>query len=130
MQSAAVIPDNFNSTVYEALESADNVILFQWDLTDDTFRLRDTTRRHRYALPSFFSRASTQLAIGGLIHPDDAGISFVEECEKENIGTKITLHIKEDSEEERYSQYLESYTIQEIIKSRPNEEQGNCKVGI
>ena len=74
MQSAAVIPDNFNSTVYEALESADNVILFQWDLTDDTFRLRDTTRRHRYALPSFFSRASTQLAIGGLIHPDDAGM--------------------------------------------------------
>ena len=41
---------------------------------------------------------------------------LIEECEKENIGTKITLHIKEDSEEERYSQYLESYTIQEIIK--------------
>ena len=40
----------------------------------------------------------------------------IEPCEKENIGTKITLHIKEDSEEENYSEYLESYMIQEIIK--------------
>ena len=41
---------------------------------------------------------------------------LIEPCEKENIGTKITLHIKEDSEEEKYSQFLESYTIQGIIK--------------
>lgn len=40
----------------------------------------------------------------------------IEPCEKEAIGTKITLHIKEDSEEEKYSQFLENYTIQEIIK--------------
>ena len=40
----------------------------------------------------------------------------IEECEKEEIGTKITLYIKEDSEEEKYSQFLEDYTIQEIIK--------------
>lgn len=40
----------------------------------------------------------------------------IEECKKEEIGTKITLHIKEDSEEEKYSQFLEEYTIQEIIK--------------
>ena len=40
----------------------------------------------------------------------------IEECEKEDIGTKIILHIKEDSEEERYSQFLEDYTIQGIIK--------------
>ncbi len=40
----------------------------------------------------------------------------IEPCEKEETGTKITLHIKEDSEEEKYSQFLESYTIQEMIK--------------
>lgn len=40
----------------------------------------------------------------------------IEECKKEEIGTKITLHIKEDSEEEKYSQFLEYYTILEIIK--------------
>ena len=40
----------------------------------------------------------------------------IETCEKEDIGTRITLHIKEDSEEEQYSQYLEEYMIQELIR--------------
>lgn len=40
----------------------------------------------------------------------------VEECEKDTIGTDIVMHIKEDSEEEKYSQYLETYTIQRLIK--------------
>lgn len=40
----------------------------------------------------------------------------IEECNKKDNGTKITLHIKEDSEEENYSNYLENYTIQEIIR--------------
>lgn len=37
-------------------------------------------------------------------------------CKKEEIGTKITLHIKEDTNEDDYSKYLNSYNIQEIIK--------------
>lgn len=40
----------------------------------------------------------------------------IEECTKDDIGTKITLHIKEDSEEENNSQFLDSYKIQDIIK--------------
>ena len=40
----------------------------------------------------------------------------IEPCEKEERGTKITLHIKEDNEEEKYSQFLEEFTIQSIIK--------------
>ena len=40
----------------------------------------------------------------------------IEPCDKKDIGTKITLHIKEDSEEEKYSEFLENYKIQEIIK--------------
>ena len=39
----------------------------------------------------------------------------VEECEKDSIGTDIIMHIKDDSDEERYSQYLEQYTISELI---------------
>ncbi len=70
-QSSAVIPSEFNPAVYEALESADNVIFFQWDLTADTLKLRDTSSRHRYALPSHFTHASTKLTMGGLVHPDD-----------------------------------------------------------
>ena len=40
----------------------------------------------------------------------------IETCDKEDIGTKITLHIKEDSEEEKYSQFLEEFTIQSLVK--------------
>lgn len=44
----------------------------------------------------------------------------IEPCDKEDIGTKITLHIKEDTEEEKYSEYLDSYKIQEIIRKYSN----------
>lgn len=40
----------------------------------------------------------------------------IEECEKEDAGTVITLHIKEDTENEDYSQYLEQYKIDELVK--------------
>ncbi len=40
----------------------------------------------------------------------------VEECEKDTNGTVITLYLKEDTENENYSQYLEQYRIQELIK--------------
>ena len=98
-QSSAVIPINFNPTVYEALESADNVIFFQWDLTADTFKLRDASSRHRYALPNHFNYASTQLTLGGLVHPDDAGmleiegskVSFVEAISKRNRYAKQAI---------------------------------------
>lgn len=40
----------------------------------------------------------------------------IEPCEKADIGTKITLHIKPDTEDEKYSEFLEAYTIQEMIK--------------
>ena len=40
----------------------------------------------------------------------------IEECEKENAGTVITLFVKEDSENEDYTRYLEQYTIDELVK--------------
>lgn len=40
----------------------------------------------------------------------------IEECNKQEIGTNIILHIKEDNDEEKYSDYLEEYKIQEIIR--------------
>ena len=39
----------------------------------------------------------------------------IEPCEKAENGTTITLHIKEDSEDEKYSEFLEEYKIQELI---------------
>ena len=40
----------------------------------------------------------------------------IETCEKENNGTKITLHMKEDTDDDTYSQYLEEYELRELIK--------------
>ncbi len=40
----------------------------------------------------------------------------IEECEKEDVGTKIVLYLKEDTEEENYSAFLDEYTIKNIVK--------------
>ena len=40
----------------------------------------------------------------------------VEPCEKDSNGTVVTLYIKEDTENEKYSDYLEQYRIQELVK--------------
>lgn len=40
----------------------------------------------------------------------------VEPCEKESNGTQIVLTIKEDTDDEKYSEFLESYRIQELVR--------------
>ncbi len=40
----------------------------------------------------------------------------IDECDKAKAGTEIVLHIKEDTEEEKYSEYLEQYRLQSIIR--------------
>ena len=40
----------------------------------------------------------------------------IEECDKPEIGTTIVLNIKPDTEEENYSEYLEQYTIENLVK--------------
>ena len=40
----------------------------------------------------------------------------IEKAEKEDVGTVITLKIKEDTEDEEYSKYLEEYTIKSLVK--------------
>ena len=40
----------------------------------------------------------------------------VEECDKNNFGTEIILYIKEDGEEDKFSDYLEEYKIRSLVK--------------
>ena len=40
----------------------------------------------------------------------------IKDADKDSAGTVVTLHIKQDSENENYSQYLEQYRISELIK--------------
>ena len=40
----------------------------------------------------------------------------IDKCKKEDIGTEITLYIKEDTEEDEYSKYLEEYELKRLVK--------------
>ncbi len=40
----------------------------------------------------------------------------VDVCDKSDIGTEIVLHIKENTDENSYNEFLESYTIQSLVK--------------
>lgn len=40
----------------------------------------------------------------------------ISECEKDSVGTVITLEILEDTEDEKYSDFLEQYRIKELVK--------------
>ena len=40
----------------------------------------------------------------------------IEECAKESFGTEITLYIKEDTDEESYTEFLEEYVIRGLVR--------------
>ncbi len=40
----------------------------------------------------------------------------VEPCEKEGVGTTVIMHLKPDTDDEKYSEFLDQYKIQNLIK--------------
>jgi len=40
----------------------------------------------------------------------------VEPCEKDAVGTEVILHLKADTDEDKYSEYLDEYRIRELVK--------------
>ena len=40
----------------------------------------------------------------------------IEECEKDSVGTDVIIALKDDTDDEKYSEYLESFRIQSLIK--------------
>ncbi|MEF2919224.1 MAG: molecular chaperone HtpG [Acutalibacteraceae bacterium] len=40
----------------------------------------------------------------------------IEDAEKSDCGTKIIMHLRENANDEDYSQYLETYVIQQLVK--------------
>ncbi|MGI6027853.1 MAG: molecular chaperone HtpG [Candidatus Heteroscillospira sp.] len=40
----------------------------------------------------------------------------VAECEKTEVGTDVVMHLKADTDEEKYSEYLEDWKLRELIK--------------
>ncbi len=49
-------------------------------------------------------------------HSNGAEGYEITEAEKENHGTEITLHIKENTEDEDYNEFLEQHRIQSLVK--------------
>ncbi len=47
---------------------------------------------------------------------DGADGYTITECEKFTVGTEIIMYIKKDTEDEHYSEFLESYRIRSLIK--------------
>ena len=41
----------------------------------------------------------------------------VKECEKQNVGTEIIMHLKDDTDQNRYSEFLEEYKIKKLVKT-------------
>lgn len=49
-------------------------------------------------------------------HSKGADGYSVEECEKQTVGTVITLHIKDNTEDENYDEFLDQYRINALVK--------------
>ncbi len=41
----------------------------------------------------------------------------VQECDKSTVGTEVILHLKEDTETDKYSEYLSEYKLRNLIKT-------------
>ena len=68
---------------------------------------------------------SDSVTVRSLAHGEDQAYCWsskgvdgytIEPCIKDTVGTKITLHIKDDTEDENYSDFLEQYTIMGLVK--------------
>ena len=43
----------------------------------------------------------------------------ITECERAGVGTDIIMHIKPDTEDENYGDFLESWRLQELVRNTP-----------
>ena len=55
-------------------------------------------------------------AVASVWESEGASGYTVGECDKESFGTEIVLHIKEDTDDEKYSDFLKEYKIRELVK--------------
>ncbi|MBR5112223.1 MAG: ATP-binding protein, partial [Clostridia bacterium] len=40
----------------------------------------------------------------------------IGECEKDGFGTEVIMHLKDDTDDDKYSDYLDQYKIQQLVK--------------
>ncbi len=49
-------------------------------------------------------------------HSKGADGYTITECEKDTVGTEVHMHIKPDTEDENYSEYLDTWRLRELVK--------------
>ncbi len=49
-------------------------------------------------------------------HSEGADGYTITECEKDTVGTEVHMHIKADTEDENYSEYLDTWRLRELVK--------------
>lgn len=56
-------------------------------------------------------------ATGHIWQSEGASGYTVDECEKETVGTDVIMHLKADTDTEKYSEYLSEYRIKNLVKT-------------
>lgn len=66
------------------------------------------------------------LTVNSLSYKEDTAYSWtsdgadgytIKECDKRSVGTEIIMHLKEDTEDNKYSEFLEVYKLKNLIKT-------------
>ena len=69
---------------------------------------------------------SDTLTVNTLSYKEEQGYSWIsngadgytiKECDKSEVGTEIIMHLKDDTEDNKYSEYLENYKLRSLIKT-------------
>ncbi|MBQ8088491.1 MAG: ATP-binding protein [Clostridia bacterium] len=55
-------------------------------------------------------------ATGAKWESDGADGYTISDCDKDTVGTQVIMHLKSDTDDERYSEYLDTWRVKELIK--------------
>ncbi len=99
---------------------------FKKDLTDDEKKESDTDIIGQFGV-GFYSAfmVSDKITVISKAYGSDKAYKWesegadgytITECEKDSVGTDVIMHIKPDTEEEDYCEYLEEYGLEHLIK--------------
>lgn len=99
---------------------------FKKDLSDDEKKESDTDIIGQFGV-GFYSAfmVSDKITVISKAYGSDKAYKWesegadgytITECEKDSVGTDVIMHIKPDTEEEDYCEYLEEYGLEHLIK--------------
>ena len=124
------VSDNGIGMTGEELESNLGVIAksgsFQFKNDEDVKKSTDTDIIGQFGV-GFYSAfmVAEKVTVISRAYGSDEGYKWessgadgytVTPCEKDSVGTDVIMKVKEDTEEEKYSEFLESFRIQGLIK--------------